>query len=324
MASETYIPIADSEIDPESAGTSPLFYKLRDNPLAMFAGAAGAPKLGSGVFNAPAGHIYLGSESDGAKIVSASENLPSGEYHYSSLTINNGQTLGCSDSHSGFLIIRVTGELKLIGTASINLNEKGGMGAVAATTEDAFSGSGGFGGGSGGGGGCSLSYDGGLGGDSNIRNHFISGGAKGEYLGGTGEDGGNGSNSTSEMTKILTAYSGLDVYKPYGAGGGGAGAEITCAAGANGGGGVIIIANSIVLESGSTITCNGGNGGDPVGGNCGGRGAGGGGVVILVANTVSNLGSITTNGGLAGTNNAGAASAGGSGGNGHNEVITVG
>ncbi|MCW8988291.1 MAG: hypothetical protein OQK75_11560 [Gammaproteobacteria bacterium] len=41
----TYTAIADSEIDPESAGTTTLFTKLRNNPLAQFEKAAGAPVL---------------------------------------------------------------------------------------------------------------------------------------------------------------------------------------------------------------------------------------------------------------------------------------
>ena len=40
-----YSTIADSEVDPESAGTTTLFTKLRDNPVEMFAKASGAPVL---------------------------------------------------------------------------------------------------------------------------------------------------------------------------------------------------------------------------------------------------------------------------------------
>jgi len=41
----TYTAIADSEIDPESPGTTSLFTRLRDNPIAQTEGAAGAPKI---------------------------------------------------------------------------------------------------------------------------------------------------------------------------------------------------------------------------------------------------------------------------------------
>ena len=41
----TYITIADSQIDPEAPITSELMSQLRDNPIAAFEGASGAPKL---------------------------------------------------------------------------------------------------------------------------------------------------------------------------------------------------------------------------------------------------------------------------------------
>lgn len=40
-----YTSVADSEIDPESPGTTTLFTKLRDNPIAITEGASGAPKI---------------------------------------------------------------------------------------------------------------------------------------------------------------------------------------------------------------------------------------------------------------------------------------
>ena len=40
-----YVAIANGEIDQDSPGTQPLFTALRDNPLAMFEGASGAPRL---------------------------------------------------------------------------------------------------------------------------------------------------------------------------------------------------------------------------------------------------------------------------------------
>jgi len=41
----TYSTIADSEIDPESPGTTTLFTKLRNNPIAITEGASGAPSI---------------------------------------------------------------------------------------------------------------------------------------------------------------------------------------------------------------------------------------------------------------------------------------
>lgn len=40
-----YTSVGDSEIDPDAPLTSWLGYRFRDNPLAMFEGAAGAPRL---------------------------------------------------------------------------------------------------------------------------------------------------------------------------------------------------------------------------------------------------------------------------------------
>lgn len=41
----TYTTIPDSDIDPESPGTTTLFTRLRDNPIAITEGAIGAPQI---------------------------------------------------------------------------------------------------------------------------------------------------------------------------------------------------------------------------------------------------------------------------------------
>ena len=41
----TYTTIADADIDPESPGTTTLFTRLRDNPIAITEGASGAPNV---------------------------------------------------------------------------------------------------------------------------------------------------------------------------------------------------------------------------------------------------------------------------------------
>lgn len=41
----TYITITDSQLDPDAPLTSSLAYQWRDNPIAMFGGAVGAPRL---------------------------------------------------------------------------------------------------------------------------------------------------------------------------------------------------------------------------------------------------------------------------------------
>ena len=306
--------IADSEIDPESPGTTTLFTKLRDNPIATYEGN-NPTKIKRGAFEPDFRMSYLGSGNDGAKTISSSENLAKGEYHYTSLTINTGQTLGVSNSDSGFLILRVQGTVILNNTGSIDLDAKGGAGGSSSSASDGGAGEVGFGGGSGGGGGCSLSYDGGLGGDSEVRSQLVSGGSKGVYVSGSGTDGGNGVSVNLKMRRAIENGFEFDVYKPHGGGGGGAGSNAGSQIGKNGGGGIIIIADTIILDVNATIKCNGGDGGDSDGGgNVGGGGGGGGGVVILAANTITNNGTVTVAGGAAGTNLSGASSAGGAGG----------
>lgn len=43
-----YIPITNAQVDPDSPVTAELMTQLRDNPLEMFAGAAGAPRVQPG------------------------------------------------------------------------------------------------------------------------------------------------------------------------------------------------------------------------------------------------------------------------------------
>lgn len=312
----------------ELAGTTALEYNGTnfillnsnvDNALSRLAsGTTESPKMTRASFAATIRAAYLGSGSLGAKTVSASENLASGEYHYTSLTINTGQTLGCSNSSGGFLIIRVQGDVIIDGTGSINLDGKGGAGGTSATTTNGGGGAAGFGGGSGGGGGCSLTYDGGAGGDSEVRSALVSGGIPGVYVSGSGTDGGNGVTTTALMQRSIDSGFEFDVFKPYGGGGGGGGSDAGSQVGKNGGGCVIIIADTITVDASATIKCNGIDGGDSDGGgNLGGGGGGGGGIVILAANTITDNGTTTVAGGAVGSNLSGASSAGGAGGDGY-------
>ena len=47
----TYVTIANTEVDPDSPITADLITKLRDNPLAIGEGAAGAPKITAAALN---------------------------------------------------------------------------------------------------------------------------------------------------------------------------------------------------------------------------------------------------------------------------------
>ena len=96
-------------------------------------------------------------------------------------------------------------------------------------------------------------------------------------------------------------------------GGGGAGAQNVPANGGGGGGagsngGVIAIyAKIITINSGASVTSNGGNGGNGGNGvasgssNGGGGGGGNGGIILLAYNTITNSGSLTAIGGTGGT-----------------------
>jgi hypothetical protein len=48
----TYIPITDTQIDPDAPVTSQLMYQMRENPIAISEGAAGAPRnVGLSIYN---------------------------------------------------------------------------------------------------------------------------------------------------------------------------------------------------------------------------------------------------------------------------------
>jgi len=264
-----------------------------------------------------ADHLYLGSADLGAVTISSDTDLPSGEYHYSSLTINTSQTLGTTATTDGFLIIRCTGTVTI--TGDVDLNTKGGAGgAGGASGGDAgIIGGSGTGGASGGGGGAGLggSEAGGAGGNNLLRGTTVAGGAGGTGAGGNGANG----SATSALYKRLMNYV-LDPVNYTGSGGGGGEAHSTSgAAGGNGGGCLIIIADTIDFQTGANIYCAGASGSN--GGNPGGGGGGGGGAVLLVSNTLTNDGTITVSGGGGGTATGGGT--GGVGGAGHSLVVTL-
>lgn len=60
-----YTAIPDSDIDPESPGTTTLFTRLRDNPLAIREGDATAPKILNAALNSYPFSIAAGDISDG-------------------------------------------------------------------------------------------------------------------------------------------------------------------------------------------------------------------------------------------------------------------
>lgn len=254
--------------------------------------------------------LFLGTNVDGAKAVTASENLTSGEYHYTSLSVSSGQTLGVSESSDGFLLLRVDGDVTIDGT--ISLDGKGSAGGAApGASLPGNNGSDAYGGASGGGGGGSNSDIGGNGGASLFNNGMsLAGGAGGSATA-------NGSIGTAVSQIIENGLIGTfgQIHKLNGAGGGsGAGGSTTDGgAGGDGGGTVIIIAKSITIGAAGVITCDGAAGSAAAGTNGGAGGGGGGGIVILIAYEITNNGAITVTGGAGGAD-PGTGGAGGDGG----------
>jgi len=126
MAGENWVNIPDSDIDTDSAVTQALLTAFRDNLLAAFRGAAGAPKIGLNALPAQAGYLYLGDGSDGALNYTTTQNVASREFNCTSLDVKLGVTLGCTENTDGFLIYRCTGTATIDG--SINLIGKGSIG----------------------------------------------------------------------------------------------------------------------------------------------------------------------------------------------------
>jgi len=269
--------------------------------------ASGArSNLGLTGFNS--GALYLGSESDGSVTISSNTNISAGEYHYSSLTIDSGRTLGISDT-SGYLIIRCTGTVIIAGT--ISANGKGSSGAAQNTGTTGSVGGGGSGGGSGAaGGGDDVSNAGGSGGATTTRLSSVAGGVGDQ---GTGN---NGSTVSNIIKNILLANVPSSLYILSGAGGGSGGRRLGYGgAGGAGGGSVIIIADTIDFQTGAALTSTGSNGSNGSS-NSGGGGGGAGGSIMLFANTITNDGTVTITGGSGGSG-AGGGDSGGTGGSGY-------
>ncbi len=264
---------------------------------------------------------FGGSGRDGAKTVTGDENLASGIYEYTSLTINNTFTLGCSDATNACLVILVSGDITLGTSSKISVNGKGAAAgaAVAALAAGNPGTQGGFpygstkkdemmnclggAGGAGGGDGTRLGGDG--------------GGAGAE--GGIGATSGTGDvgTATSAWKRISRIFGNKDsLFESFGAGGGSGASDGTAASGAGGnGGGFIYIecAGTVTLGTSAVISANGTNGsnGAAGGGVRGGGGGGGGGVVILrYREGTDPYAKVTTTAGTGGTGVGGGATGG--------------
>jgi len=253
---------------------------------------------------------FGGSGKDGAKSVTGDENLASGIYEYTSLTITTLFTLGCSDSTNGVLVLLISGDLTLGVSSKISLDGKGAAGGAAVSTAAAGNPGtqGGFPFGSakkdemmnclGGAGGAGGGDDTNLGGD---------GGGAGAAGGvGTASNTGAAGTATVLWKKISRMFGNKDsLFESFGAGGGSGASDGVAASGAGGnGGGFIYIecAGTVTLGTSALISANGGAGSAATAGSVAGGGGGGGGGVVIIRyreGTVA-LTQVTANGGAGG------------------------
>jgi len=265
-----------------------------------------------------ADHLYLGTADLGSVTMVTNTTLDSGEYHYSSLTLNGSQVLDVTESTDGFLVIRCTGTVTIAGT--IDLDGVGAIGGIGGDLADEIGGTGGTGTGGaiGGSGGSSNAGDGGTSGPSSLKGVTVPGIAGPTAINTVGNA---GSTMGAKFVRLLNYV--IDPVNYTGSGGGGGGANTVGNDGGDGGSGggcVIIIADTIDFQTGAVITCDGLDG--VIGTSTGGGGGGGaGGTVLLISNTLTNDGTITVTGGSGGTPLTGGD--GGAGGAGTSSIITI-
>jgi hypothetical protein len=236
---------------------------------------------------------FLGTGADGAS-TPITGNL-SGDYYYTSFTLNSGVTLTVNSSYG--LVIHATGACTINGTIS--------TGSSANNYPS--------GGGSGGGGGYGTAN-----GAAAPSVYFFpstsSSLAVGGGAGGTSGVGGAGNTPTNTVSRsILGAGTTDGIF--WGGSTGGAGGS-SGGAGGNGAGSVVLICGSITGTTG-IINAVGNNGTAATTGNEGGGGGGGGGVIILSSQQTETFSGITLSvaggSGGAGFGTGGAGGAGGSG-----------
>jgi hypothetical protein len=124
-----YNTIPDSAVDPDAPITTSLMFALRDNPIAMFGAAPGAPVLNRGAIS------IGGSGLDGAA-VDATSIVGSGVYDFSSITLTLAKTLPiltilrCSNQNGGTGIVNIS---SVVGAAESCLQDRLVLKALGAT-----------------------------------------------------------------------------------------------------------------------------------------------------------------------------------------------
>lgn len=248
---------------------------------------------------------FGGTGADGAKTVSASENIAGDQIkNYTNLTINTGQTWTVNSGN--WLIVKCTGNLTISGTGIIDISGRGGAGGTGESGggNNATSGGDGWNGVTGG---ALNNADGGGNGGGGWVKGTIGSGSQTTGTVGKGIWGWNFADSLGYGTPHLVPF--------WGGGGGGAGINGANAGGSGGAGGGLIIfevAGDVTIEG--TIDASG-DAGSSVTGN-GGGGGGGGCIIILYKGTLTeSTPAYTVSGGNGGTGSGG--SNGGAGGAGN-------
>lgn len=298
----TYSAVSAGEKDADSPINVGLIDKLDQNPHAIAEGASGAPRIKKAAieryneFNL----FDFGDGSDGSSTISSNSNIDSGLHQYVNLTINSGVTLTKNTSQVGPLILKCTGTLTISGTIRC-----GNQSLLADC------------GGTAGGGGSGY--------DDDTNDHLNNGTDSGDSIYSVGAAAGfsttAGAAGVNLPLKSLEAGLCVGALK-YGGGKGpdggdgfdSFGATDDGGAGGEGGGVLIIVANTVVFNSGATIDCSGSNGasGDSQGG--GGAGGGGGSIVILYKTFSTDSGTYDVSGGTGVTkSNSRTSGAGGNG-----------
>lgn len=282
--------------------TSTQMNQLQADITALSEGASGAPRIQSGALERYNSFNYadLGDGSLGASTISANTNIDAGIYNYTNLTINSTYTLTLTANVVGPLIIRCTGTLTVSGTILCKNMITGGnrcQGAI----------------GGGGGSHSTAVY-----GDSSGDTEFESGATGGKLSNDATDDG------TAVPSEVVEAaiLSGRILC------GGSRGGDFSDlgthpnAIGGDGGGVCIIIADSVVINSGGKIDCSGDDGGSDIG-FAGGGGGGGGIALIFYDSSFTNNGTIDVTGGALGSG-FDQYREGGAGGNGYSLTMQIG
>lgn len=235
----------------------------------------------------PAGGSYLGTGDDGTLTVASSASIDSGEYHYTSLTIDASVVWTVNHVRASFILIRCTGTVTING--EINADAKAANGGASGDAANAGGGGGGtHGGGAGGSGAADSGVSAGKGGDGQNVAGKVDGGA-----GGAGARNGTpGEAASADPIYLRETEAKVFLEGGYGAGGGG-GADNNSGGGDGGagGGGIIIVADTIVFGASSVLSAEG-QGGSSSGGKPGG--SGGGGIIAYIASTITDNGVTTS------------------------------